>query len=137
MKRYPLRSGGAETVAELTLGFQNNLVVLPTKQKRGSKPAHVTMTDLGQRAGDVLSHVEQGEAALVTKRGRYVAAIVPLDAEQMRALFLRDLSADVGDSDDLLLVEQEPRNATISEVAAELGLNDPSADDDPRETLRA
>lgn len=123
--RSDVQSGEAPA---LRLGFGKTAVELPSNQKSGSRPVVVTMTDLGQQAGRVIGGIEEGVPALLTKRGRIVAAIVPLDADSVEAALLARVrlpDTDVAREFDVL-----PRNrrlATISEVAESLGLGDPGS----------
>lgn len=52
----------------------------------------VAIRELKARASEIVSRVEQGEAFLVTKRGRPVAVVLPFDV----------------DAEDLILAEGEP-----------------------------
>lgn len=103
-----------------TLGFGSGEVALPVRQTLGSTPSHVTMTDLGQHAGQVIEAVETGMPALVTKRGQFVAAIVPIDPEQMDSLVLYSRSSGIEVRRDRAT---EDRMYTLAEAAERLGVD--------------
>lgn len=123
-----LRPGVPDGLTEATdQGFcalhfgSDELVPLAVRQEPGSRPSHVTMTDLGQYAGKIFDGVEAGRPALVTKRGRFIAALVPLDPDGMDDMVLGAKSGRIVLASEGR-AEAEPRY-TLDEAATVLGLD--------------
>jgi prevent-host-death family protein len=80
----------------------------------------VTVRDLAHRTGEVLREVERDRRKiLVTSNGRPVAAIVPVDEEELLDLALAAL---VPSETEVAREIMEGRSRDLSDVARELGL---------------
>jgi antitoxin (DNA-binding transcriptional repressor) of toxin-antitoxin stability system len=129
----------ARSANSVCLGFNKRLVTLPIVQKEGSQPKIVTMTDLGQRAGRMVEDIEGGVPAFITKHGRFVGIILPVDPIAFEQALLsyatnsatwRQYGLGATRSHaiaiDELAATTEP--SELSQVAARLGLEDPTAE---------
>jgi prevent-host-death family protein len=80
----------------------------------------VTVRDLAHRTGEVLREVERDRRKiLVTSNGRPVAALVPIDEEELLDLALGAL---VPSDTDVAREVMEGRTRDLADVARELGL---------------
>lgn len=80
----------------------------------------VTVRDLAHRTGEVLREVERDRRKiLVTSNGRPVAALVPIDEEELLDLALGAL---VPSDTDVSREVMEGRTSDLADVARELGL---------------
>ena len=80
----------------------------------------VTVRELAHRTGEVLREVELSRRKiLVTSNGRPVAALVPVDEEELLDLALRAL---VPSDTDVAREIMEGRTESLADVASELGL---------------
>jgi prevent-host-death family protein len=110
------------TPATVTIRFGGHEATLLVAQKPGSKPAVVSMTDLGQQAGAVIDGVIDGVPALVTKRGRFVAVIVPVEPGAVEHYLFSGVSDLV---DRRAATPREEPLAPFEETVARLGLRLP------------
>ena len=111
------------------LSFGDNLVELPMSQTLGSVPAHVTMTKLGQHAGQVFEQIEHGIPALVTKRGAFIAAIVPLDSGAVDDLIVSARRERGRERFEFLADRDDDELFTLEEAARRLGIDLTELDD--------
>ena len=80
----------------------------------------VTVRELAHRTGEVLREVELSRRKIiVTSNGRPVAALVPVDEEELLDLALRAL---VPSDTDVVREIMEGRTESLADVASELGL---------------
>lgn len=80
----------------------------------------VTVRDLAHRTGEVLREVERDRRKiLVTSNGRPVAALVPVDEEELLDLTLEALAPSETDVAREII---EGRTRNLADVARELGL---------------
>lgn len=94
--------GSPVPASGVTLDYGDAELNIPVCNDPSHPPRIVTMTDLGQRAGEVVSGIEEGLAALVTKHGRFVAAIVPVDSADVEQALLEMVAG----RKDLLFVDE-------------------------------
>jgi prevent-host-death family protein len=85
-----------------------------------------TMRQLNQHTADVLREInERGEVALVTRRGRFVAAIVPLAGRDIEGQLISGVLSEVERKGQLTGERSLDRVATTGEVVERLGVNLP------------
>ena len=113
------------SASSLTLKFRSRWLRLGIPNDEETGPEIVTMTDLGQRAGEVMAAIALGRTALVTKHGRFIAALVPLDSVETDRELLGFIASEAEWAEPDAL-EQDDSLSTTSDVAARLGLRDPS-----------
>jgi antitoxin (DNA-binding transcriptional repressor) of toxin-antitoxin stability system len=99
--------------------------ITPLKQSR-----IITMRELAQNTSAVIAEItEAGETAFLTKRGQFIAAIVPLEPGEVERKVLAGLVHH--------LQEEEPPGVIGSDsLAAQLGINVESLHD-PKPPRRA
>lgn len=61
-------------------------------------PLVYTVRDLDQRAASIMNEIEMaGQAAFITRHGRFVAMITPLDAGQVESHALAEMAREIGE----------------------------------------
>ncbi len=91
----PARAAG-DAVVQVRLG--NQAVEISVSQT--TRPRVATMTELGQHAGELITEVQSGVPMFVSKHGRFVAMIVPVDSDDVERVLTETIaSARIHDAD--------------------------------------
>lgn len=87
---------------------------------QGQAVTSVGVRELGRRASAVVDEVERGASVLVTKRGRVVAIIQPVDGQAVEDYVLANAPEFVGDIADAERALREGETRSLDDVIADL-----------------
>jgi antitoxin (DNA-binding transcriptional repressor) of toxin-antitoxin stability system len=70
------------------------------KQVDGEEALVYTMRDLNQQTARIMGEIERtGKTAFITRHGRFVATIVPLEPGQVESRVLAEMAREIGKRD--------------------------------------
>ena len=85
--------------------------------------AIITMRELLRSPGDALARIDDGEPCLVTRHGKPVAALVPVDESQVESYILAAAPEFVEARREAEHARAEGRTISLEDAARELGVH--------------
>lgn len=85
--------------------------------------AIISMRELLRTPGDALARIDEGEPCLVTRHGKPIAALVPVDQSQVESFILASAPEFVEARRDAEHARAEGRTISLEEAAQQLGID--------------